>query len=597
MSLPIQRFKTAPTVAAAFLAAATLVAMAMRARVGVNFTDESYWIVSMLKFARGDIPFADEAFAQQPAFFIGAPLMKAFLWATQGSQDGVVLYSRGVYLVINLGLACLLYHLLKLRGWPTRNALMLATIIVAVVPDGIAGLSYNNVAVLAFTTALFAGYAVSGLPPDEKPRRLAFLVACISLAVAAAVLAYPPLVIPALIAVVGTMASSPRRVRSYLGVALVAAGVVSTLALLYCLRHTRWQDIDTTLELTRSTNKMGGLQKLLSMKAQVGRMLPPWRVSALLVAMIVLAASTRRGLWARLLCWQTAFIGLTIWFYFAHIADGGYQPVAWLLFLGGMVAPVGLALGILEKRLSKGLVLNVVVPSFAAAFIFGYTSGNGGANLGLGALPALLVAIACMLGGDEAQSPGSAWVPVGCWALLVFVLVSFQYAFIYEDQKWPAQTSRVKGGPFAGLWTTPAKAVYLDEIGALVAELERSKDAPGSKIIFYPNFPAGYLMTSLRPGVFASWVERSENLPEKYLSVFETHYRKSLIRMANTNTWVVELNHDWAFYQKLHPVLSTDRFFRLLAEWSPERFRETEIARVYRLPRGCSLASREDQHL
>jgi len=81
------------------------------------------------------------------------------------------------------------------------------------------------------------------------------------------------------------------------------------------------------------------------------------------------------------------------------------------------------------------------------------------------------------------------------------------------------------------------------------------------------------------------------------MSVFETHYRKSLIRMANTNTWVVELNHDWAFYQKLHPVLSTDRFFRLLAEWSPERFRETEIARVYRLPRGCSLASREDQHL
>ena len=565
--------------------------MIIRAQIGVHFVDESYWIASMLKFARGATPFADEAFVQQPSFFIGAPLMRMFLWVTGGSQNGVVLYSRSLYLLMSVGVACFVYHCLTLRGWTRRSAVMVATITIAVVPDGIAGLSYNNLAAHGLMTALFAGYAVFGLPSEASDRRIAYLVGCMSLALAVGVIAYPPLCITGGVAVLIVFGLSPPRVRRYLVVALAVTGSLSCIFLLFVLRNTRWEHVEAVLALTRATDKLGGLQKLLSMTQYVSRVLPPWWLSVVLVAFVSLSVCMRSRRWARSFALPSALATLSVWFYVTHIAGSGYQPVLQFVFLAGLLAPFGLALGLVEKSLSTGLMLSVVLPSFLASFMFGYSSGNGGPNLGLGMLPALLVAVACLAGGEN-RSPGGALAKVGLWGLLVFVLVHFQFAFVYQDHKWTEQTSWVQEGPFAGLWTTPAKADYLKELSALVTDLERSSDMGKDKIIFYPNFPAGYLMTSLRPGVFASWVERSEGLPEKYLPVFEAQYRKSLVRMANTNTWVVEMKDNWAFGRTPQPVLPTDRFHRLLAAWKPERVRETDFAVVYRLPHGCAAPGR-----
>lgn len=84
----------------------------LRVRYGVDFTDETWYVAEPFIVAKGAVPFA-EVWSQAPGFTI--PLFwffKLYLYIV-GSTDGIVLFSRILYLIWSTGVVFLTYFMCK----------------------------------------------------------------------------------------------------------------------------------------------------------------------------------------------------------------------------------------------------------------------------------------------------------------------------------------------------------------------------------------------------------------------------------------------------------------------------------------------------
>jgi hypothetical protein len=96
----------------------------------------------------------------------------------------------------------------------------------------------------------------------------------------------------------------------------------------------------------------------------------------------------------------------------------------------------------------------------------------------------------------------------------VAVLVAFQTIPPYRDDARESLTTRVSThGPYRGLFTTLEKAEYVQAVSDAVdraaadpVPVRPVTGATGARtIFFYDLFPAGYVMTSLRPQTNTLW--------------------------------------------------------------------------------------------
>jgi hypothetical protein len=71
---------------------------------------------------------------------------------------------------------------------------------------------------------------------------------------------------------------------------------------------------------------------------------------------------------------------------------------------------------------------------------------------------------------------------------------------VYLDDRLPDLTARVTEGPYKGLFTTPRRKAWLQEVSA---NIERHKS--GERSLFYYRFPAGYLIANQRPLAASVW--------------------------------------------------------------------------------------------
>ena len=93
---------------AGFLLAATLVGVLLRFRLGVDFTDESWYLAIAQRFALGDKPYVDEIMLMQGASLFTWPFAKLFI-AVRGNNDGIVLFFRALYLCFLLSLGTFVF--------------------------------------------------------------------------------------------------------------------------------------------------------------------------------------------------------------------------------------------------------------------------------------------------------------------------------------------------------------------------------------------------------------------------------------------------------------------------------------------------------
>lgn len=479
--LALQRSRRLGRTAAALVVAVVVAVTYRRLYYGIDFTDESFYVVLPYRLVLGARPFVDEtSVTQQTAALLVYPFVLAY-HAIAG-VTGLVLFVRHLQLALSLLVATAVA--VSLRGLlDAPRAALVAVAAVAFVPFDIHSLSYNTLASGLLTAGCLLGFAAT----RKRARGSAFAAAATCLALAA--FAYPPLLGAVAAAGVGWIVVARRARRHAAGWALLAlvlpagglAALVGTAGLDQVVADYR--------NSSRYLGQGGGVGKLAAVASHQWTTFRLWSLVLLALVLLALAWWRRRAAAAPLLL----ALPFLVW-----PPKGGFYTASleYVAHLGWLALPLYPA--VRRRAGAGGLLATVWVPALLAGITIAYSSANGGVNFGVGFFPAAIVTTVYLAWAlEEAGLPRSASaVP----ALCVLGVLVFTGIPVYRDGPLDTLRAQVHGGAYAGLLTSAPKRSFLT-----LLQRDLAGARPRCGILFFNDFPAGYLLTVAQPDTNGAW--------------------------------------------------------------------------------------------
>ena len=495
----------------ALLCLMILIAVHVRLYFGVNFSDEAYYSAIPYRFVTGSLPFKDDSTTLFSMFsFLSYPFYKLFQLVS-ASTDALVLFARHCYLFCAVCSGFVVFTFAR-RLVSKPEALLVAVLMIAFVPGNIHGLSYNTCTILLFPVGLlFSAFGVM----DNR----AIYTAIAGMIMALVVMAYPPMLIPT-VAGFGVCLWSVKSDRlKFIGLYCLGISVVIIIMLPF-LRHASMESLRENWEYIHTVGSQGGGLVKLWDTCRAGFM---GTYRGLLVGVAgVLIALKYRSSYPKLILilpFLPFFMGMVNRYpSFNSFASHGFALSLALLspFIVKQIRP--------EHR---RLFVLIWIPTAIAGLTTGYSSNNGFVNLIIGFFPGVLTSILIILlafKNAETDSNMSLSVRIAFLAGILFVLIYYQYATVYNDQTLRNLTQQVTTGPYKYLLTTPVKAAFAEQI---TQDVRASVVDNGiNSAVFYFEFPAGYLLTSLHPAINTVWLfypKTSNSVPTR---VLERRYRE-----------------------------------------------------------------------
>lgn len=202
------------------------------------------------------------------------------------------------------------------------------------------------------------------------------------------------------------------------------------------------------------------------------------------------------------------------------------------------------------------LIAMVWLPSLLAGIITAASSNVGPTNAAVGALAAFIAAIALLSSGANAAA---------ALALLLSLHAS-AWQFVYRDDPIRFLTARVPDGPYRGMITSETRLRFLQSMQSDV----KHYDVKGGSVLFYDDFPAGYLMTRMRPAAPTVWL-----VSPAYRAFDRNAYRSYYASQAHDPDVVFELRaNDVAGGDPVRNFFAASARFRVAAdrrEWTVYR--------------------------
>ena len=499
-------------------------ALAWRITVGIDLSDESYYAIFVDDWLKGSIASSPLLPLHQTAALIVYPFARLYA-ALRGSETGLFLFLRALYLVGAVLAACVLAAFLR-RGAEQGQAWLAAAAFLAFVPFGLPAPSYNTLGEQGLMIAL-AGIGCAAGATTGISRRVWCITSALGWAVAT--VAYPPLVV-VLAFFAGAMmlrlgGSSAGWVRQYLGLCLVAQ-VLGWVLVVSALGSRKLSDGYIYLQ---ATNDVGGLGRKLGFALET-------LASHLGFSMACLVAIA-----IGLLRWRLGPLGssaslvLLLGFSLAGppaLFLRAHDQIT-LLALSGL----GLLAGFARRATSDAARLRAVLyaTSMAAGSVIAVVATNSIFNFCVGAAPAAILALAvpahqARLTHVVAKAPYAA-------ALVAFLLTSM--TFFYGDLPRATGRERIGWGVFAGLAVQPEQAALLrimrDEVDPRVGA-DRTIAAigrlPGVILATRarPLMPSVYSLSSIST---ADGVRSTEAFYRQHRASIVTVYRDPYLELAN----------------------------------------------------------------
>lgn len=479
---------------------AVIVLTWQRLYVGVDFTDESFYAALQYRFALGDMPLRDEQNLTQFSAVLVLPLTRLFLFL-QGSAEGLVLFLRQVHLLFTvlIGLSVVI-AVRPIVGWSA--ALLTSAICLVFVPFNIHSPSYNTLGSGFWTIGCFLGlYATQRRLISRWPYFLS------GIAHALAILAYPTLLVPVCLFVIlfvfyAAERGVSRQPSSYIWGGLLVAVIPLTMVLKAGLGAVL--ALPAYFASVAAFGKQaGGVEKLWQIVLNFGLQVP--RPGVLITGMLLLA------LWHWRKPSPMRFILpflplLLVGYSFGANGTAALYLVTAVGLFGPLVYPF-----VREDFFSKKIYRLVWCPSFVAGVITAWSSSNGTVNASIGMFPAALVSVLLTVRALHLMPTHcardrvvQAVMMLVTPTVVVVPLLLGGYADVYGDPapRGRGHTEGVTSGPFMGIRTTPEKNLFIQTLTQDLTSLVRVSDT----VLFFNDFPAGYLFTSARPATNSIWL-------------------------------------------------------------------------------------------
>ena len=460
---------------------------------GVDLTDESLYVVLPYRFVLGARPFVDETTVAQQAGLLVFPFV--WLYHLVAGDDGLVLFVRHLQFVLSLLVGAAVFVSLRPVLRSGAAALLLACTAVAFAPFDIHSLSYNTLGGGLFTAGCLLGYL--SLEPETNAAWLVVAGVCSGLAV----FAYPSLIVAVVLCFALRLALAPSRWRREivgfglpaLVVGCAAMGAVVGVAGLH----------NVVAGYRRSSDYLGhggGAGKLGDVFGHEWTTLHFWYlVLPALVLLGVLWHVNRRL--APLVLVPLPLLVLPGSLYHSFVSPSYTATLEYVAHYGALALPL---LVLVWPRREAGRLFAVVwIPALVAGFATAYSSNNGSVNFGIGFFPATLVTTAFLLWAIEEAlgATGPALGPAVWPAVLVPVLLLVLGWQIYRDGPFSDMTAAVDSGAYAGIRTSLNKKLFLE-----LFDRDLARIGPRCRIVFFRDFPAGYLLARARADTNSAWV-------------------------------------------------------------------------------------------
>jgi hypothetical protein len=493
--------------------ALALVFSVERLRSGIDLEDEATHIAIPYRFVLGDRPFVDEINPIQSAGFITRPLIWAWVHAT-GGADGIVLFTRVAYLLACAGVACIAFRFARRHVDGGLAPLCVAPIVVQM--PGIVNLDYHTIGSLGFTAGVFA--VAHGLR-GERRRGWIFLGGVLhALATIAIQVYFAAALIFAIAAVLWlSRERKPRSLAPY-----VAGGLVTALVFAPAFLDLGRETIEYALEHTSRTGS--GFPKARFFLRNQLRLIPNPIGSG--IALAVLLVASRRG-------WRIP--ALLAWLSLPVLAfqDRGEISANVFVTVTAMLAPF-LYLALRDRAPARPLFLGIWLPSFLAGLVLAWFSSVHLLSEGYPQLPASIASTLIALRLVREIWPRHAFWPAIAWTTVVIASFVWFQRQPYNDDPLDRLDTTVVDGPWRGIRTTRAKAEFMAAIQSDV----RSFATPTTRVLFFQHFPAGYLMSAMRPAASSVWAITCQPEPwQMCANELDSH----LDRLAGTDLVVFEV--------------------------------------------------------
>ncbi len=514
------------------LLAATLIALYPRIYFGFSFFDEAYYLALPAGFLAGHAPFVEERALPQLAALLIQPFVALWI-AIVGSNDGLVLFARHLYFAASVGAAFVTRTMFR-AVVGERFANLAAALVLVYVPFCLFALSYNTITL--FGLLLGGAGLVWSVACEGRARSMAWTTLCFAMVS----FSYPPMLFVALPALglglwqIHSAAGGVGLRDAGRGVALGGAIAVTLLGgLLLALGFPA--AFDEILAFSRAQAVQGGgWLKLRGMLREIffqQSFLALLAASLLLLLVPLSLRPTPRFAVAGAVLVGPAIFGSAIFYREFH---SPYTALPFALTLLGLAAPLAFALARerFDSRWRRGMASYIAV-SVASGLAIWWATSNGLRNAALGFTPAALATLACLAlpsrlrDPDEGarQPPPQRAVTVAMISLVAFGLIDL-WTHAYRERP-PAQLEvAMTDGPWKGIRTTQASHRFLRTLDADLAsvrETERFDGAPASSVFFYDYFPAGYLLSDLRPRASTLWTFPVGRIMQGTLGLRETY--------------------------------------------------------------------------
>lgn len=496
------------------LALVTGIAIFSRLFLGIDFTDEAYFVAMSDRFFHGAQPFVDELFVHQTTALLLTPLIRTHhLFFNE--HDFIVLWFRLFYFLFVVLMASNLFLILTRLTHQTA-ALVVTLLYLSFVPFNIFNFTYNTLGLSFFTLGLWLG-CVSVLCGSIAVTLLSGLSLGFSFFV------YPSFVLTVPI-LIGSYYYARAKFSSRLLSVLLIAMLVPLLILLPILLKAGFAALNDSLHYSlTSFGHAGGLKKFQALAGELVRY--PSRRLSLTFSVVALTLFFRKS-HARLSFLLLLTLPLTVLY---AVVQGGLIFATWYVFY---FSSLGLFFFFLceHSRIERLLLLNIYVPSMVAGGISAWSSVNGIGNFAIGAFPAAMVSSYFLMNAIKrlaVQANALSYLstdvlPIIATIFAPFILLISLFSFTYRDGSVFALPRTVESGPYKGLRTSNESYEFLTRISSDISRLTNNV----GRIVFY-DFPAGHLLTTMPSGVPTTFMRHASNRKDCYLKYYRRHFGPS----------------------------------------------------------------------
>ena len=239
------------------------VVMLVRAQFGFCWTDESFYISTADRFYRGDIPLVGEWFRTQMSSVLILPLYAVYMLIA-GSNVGVILYFRILYVVFSLIVAIVCYRVLR-RDYPDFVALICAVFIMSYSHLSVATFSYYMMSHLFLVLALFLIYDHKNTGSRKELVAAGVITALAVMSMPALAAGYAAVMIPVIaVAVIAKIPGVPENIKRttqqlQLGrialFTIIGVAIPAVIFLIYLFSHVDFKYLTGTLPYILTDNE------------------------------------------------------------------------------------------------------------------------------------------------------------------------------------------------------------------------------------------------------------------------------------------------------------------------------------------------------